>query len=223
MLYMLYEQYGAEGFHPVPISTVKDVVQYPHIRGFDALTWQKMLNIDTVHFYGVLAGHYDWILAKRLPDWQVVTMLRHPVYQLRSLYQYMAREKKENREVAEYLTAIGFAGWVQSSHIRPYLNGQTTYLSGHGVRNVDIALNNLQSERVTFGLVERFADSIQLFNHKFGWSLTEQQRNISPNVVDLEPDVYQEVGRLQANDMRLYTWATEYFEEQFQWQLQRSN
>lgn len=217
MLYMLYEQYGAGAFHPVPISTVKDVVEYPNLRGFTALSWQGMLQTDTIGFYGCIAGHYDWDIALRLPESRVVTFLRHPVQQLKSLYQYMAREVKEDRETALYLQGIGFAGWLASEHIQNYLNGQTTVLSGHRRRSLDLAMANLQSGRIVYGLVERYSESVALFNRAFDWSLREQKRNVAPNVIDLPDNIYQEALRLQATDMQLYDYACKHFEEQARW------
>ena len=215
MLYSLYEQFGNSGFYPVPVSTVKDVIYYPHLRGFDPLQWFLHIHKDTVDFYSCVAGHYDWRMAQKLEDWQVVTMLRNPVEQLRSLYQYLAREEKEDYETAKYLQVIGFEGWVQSEHIAPYLNGQTRYLSGHDIWNGQVALENLQSERVTFGLVERYSDTIQLFNDTFNWGLREFKRNVSHNVANISKGLRQDIERLQADDMRLYQYALDNFERQF--------
>lgn len=216
MLYSLFEQHGVSGFYPVPVSTVKDIIYYPHLRGFDPLQWFKQIDTDTIDFYSCVAGHYDWDMANKLQDWQVITLLRHPVDQLRSLYQYMAREEKEDYNKAKYLQHIGFDGWLISDDIKQYLNGQTRYLSGHDIWHVRYAMQNLQSERVTFGLVERYADSLNLFNKKFGWELKEQKRNVSPNVVVLEPDVYQECVKLQSADMQLYEYALDNFDKQFE-------
>ena len=216
MLHMLYEQYGVGYFHPVPISTVQKVVSYPSLRGVDALSWQKQINVQTADWYGCIAGHYDWGLVERLPNWQVVVMLRHPVDQLRSLYQYMARSFVEHQELSEWMTEIGFEGWIRSDHARTYFNGQTTYLSGHHVRNGAKALANLQQARVTFGLVERYAESVALFNRTFGWQMTEQHRHKSENVVALDDETFKFVEQLQADDMKLYQWACANFERQFE-------
>lgn len=212
MLHMLYKEYGVSLFHPVPISTSTWTVQYPHLRGVTALEWQTQVNLETVNHYGCIAGHYDWGLADRLPQWQVVTILRDPVEQIRSLYQYMVASANEVPE-AGWMEEIGFETWVQSNHAQMYLNGQTRYLSGHRVKNVNLAIRNLREQRVVFGLLEQFEESVRRWNEHFGWSLDIEHHNKAKESLKVSEEIRLMVEQLQSDDMKLYQVACDLFKE----------
>lgn len=211
MLHMLFDEYGVSEFHPVPLSTSLKKVEYPALRGVSALEWQNQINVNTAYHYGVIAGHYDWGLAKRLTQWTVVTLLRHPVEQIRSLYQFMLANRDALGEIVDWMREVGFVKWVQSQHAQTYLNAQTTYLSGHHVRDLNLAKQNLHSERVVFGILEYFEESILRWNKHFGWDMTMQHRNSASNVLELDDDTRAMVERLQQQDMVLYQSACDAF------------
>lgn len=212
MLHMLFEEYGVREFYPVPISSVSNVFDYPMLRGVDSLQWQHQIDVRTASYYGVIGGHYDWTLAERLPNWRVLVMLRHPVDQIVSLYQYMCSKPHEiGNDLVNWMKRIGFEAWVQSDHANPYLNNQTTYLSGHHCKELRVALRNLQSERVTFGLVEKYQESIDRFNTLFGWSLILRHENASTASLAISELTWSMVEKLQHDDMVLYETALELF------------
>lgn len=107
-----------------------------------------------------------------------------------------------------------FLEWLESGKAKPLLNTQTRYLSGHGCESIDRALQNIRDERLTFGMVERFEESIALFNQTFGWSLSVRHDNRSPKQ-GLSDRAIELAEELQADDMRLYKEACEMFEGQF--------
>ena len=211
--YMLLNEYGFERVMPVPMGDAfgKQDEAYPVMRGYP-LQVQKTITPETVAGYDVVMSHYDWGIVNRLPGWQVITILRDPVEQIRSLYQYMV-DRPHLFPDAAHMSALGFAYWVQSKYGRPFLNNQTAFLSSHQQRDYVTAVRNLQDERVSFGLLERFEETVQRWNRRFGWSMTVEHRNKTDRPYVMDTNTRTLVQGLQKDDMMLWTEATRKFGE----------
>jgi len=201
--YMLLDEYGADRVSPVPMGESQKEVDYPVLRGVNPLVYQDTVTPEKVAEYDVVMSHYDWQIVDRLPGWQVITLLRHPVEQIRSLYTFMLGAK--DFELFGF-SAPPFMAWVRGEGSK-FLNSQTRMLSGHGCYSLDAAMRNLQDERLSFGILELFGESVQRWNERFGWSMRVQHRNESAAIVELSESDQVEVELLQADDMQLYTDA----------------
>jgi hypothetical protein len=204
--YMLLDEFGYDAIAPVPMGASQTEVDYPTLRGVDPLQYQMQMREQDVSCYRVVMSHYDWRIVNRLPGWGVITLLRHPVEQIVSLYQFMlsARDFEAFR-----FTAPPFLEWVQGEG-KVFLNGQTRLLSGHGRESVHVAMTNLTNPRLSFGLLEHFEESVARWNERFGWSLVVEHRNKSEKIA-LSDEAIKLVEWLQSDDMKLYDVACEIF------------
>jgi hypothetical protein len=212
--HMLLEQYGYDAIAPVPVGLSPTSRNYPYMQQIDPLVYQEMITPEMVTQYSVVMGHYDWRIVDRLPDRQIITLFRHPVSQLYSLFRFMKRMPTLVAMHPE-MQPMTFYNWLTSEYSKPYLNTQTRYLSGHGIENLDTAMRNLTDERLTFGLVDRFEESTILFNRCFNWSLVERHENTDRHHLAkawMAAD-YELAESLQNDDMVLYQAACELFEE----------
>lgn len=205
--YMLLDEYGYDAIAPVPMGKSQLEVEYPVLRGVDPLKYQHTIDAHQMMRYQVVMSHYDWQIVKRLPGWDVITLLRHPVAQIVSLYNFlMGAADFSNFK----FTAPPFMDWVQGEG-KVYLNGQTRLLSGHGQSNLGAALNNLKDARMRFGILENFGESVAHWNEQYGWSMTVEHRNESVHRIPMTDAVYGAVSLLQHQDMILYETAMEMF------------
>lgn len=213
MRLMLAQYHPHETIMPVGINRVTRFHEhYPHVLVDAPIEHGRRITAQDAKPYSVIFGHYDWHLAENLPDWDVMVMLREPVAQLQSLYRYM--QGQQYRRMYPWIADADFATWVRHPQIQHLLNNQTAYLSGHHRRDGVIALENLRSERVTIGLVERYAESVAIFNRKFGWDLRMLHENRTQGEVVISDALRGEVERLQRHDVRLYQEACRLFENQ---------
>ena len=212
MRYMLLQQFGYDKIAPVPVGVASGEWGYPYTRGVNPLEFQGKITPGMVEQYDVVMSHYDWRIIERLPEHHVISLFRHPIAQLYSLYKFMRRNSDLKRMHPE-MQSMGFRRWLESDSVKPLLNTQTRYMSGHGCENLDSALQNLNNRRLTFGLVEYFAESVALFNLTFGWSLRMRHDNATHGELDLDTETYDMACELQADDMVLYEVARELFLE----------
>jgi hypothetical protein len=204
--YMLLDEYGYEQVAPVPIGFSRGRHDYPVLKLVDPLEYQLLIKPEDVTRYQVVMSHYDWRIVERLPDWRVITMLRHPVNQIKSLYQYMVRS-----EDFPDFNPPPFMDWVRGAG-QVYLNGQIKTLAGHHTSDLKIALRNLEDSRLSFGILEKFEASVWRWNRQFGWSMDIEHRNQAEKHIKLTALEFAEVAEFQRGDMQLYARAVELFE-----------
>lgn len=211
--YMLLHEYGSDRIAPVPMGDAfgKQDEDYLTMGGYP-LQVQERITAERVVGYDVVMSHYDWGIVDKLPDWDVITILRDPVEQIRSLYEYMIA-RPHLFEGAIWMNRAGFTRWMQSEYAVPYLNNQTAFLSGHHVRSPYAAIDNLRNERVCFGLLEQFHETVWRWNARFGWSMTVEHRNKSRPSVSIDAETRALVENLQCQDMLLWETATAIFNE----------
>lgn len=205
--HMLVEQYGPELIFPVPVGNGVGRAGIPSTKGFPSLV-QHHINPRAVAPYRVVMGHFDWNIVRRLPGWEVVTLVRHPVEQICSLYQYMVANDSLFPQ-APAMRRDGIEKWVLGEGA-VLLNNQTACFSGHR-GDANLAIQNLRG--ASFGLLERFDESVERWNRRFGWNLQVQRRNVSQNPIEVTPPLRDFLTSLQAKDMRVYEEAKRMFEE----------
>lgn len=212
--HMLLDEYGYDAIAPVPLGGATGDFAYPHLHGVFPLQHQSTITPKAVKDYQVVMSHYDIQIASRLPEWHIMTMLRHPVEQLYSLFRFMKRNP-DLKKMHSDIQHMGFEEWVCSNAAKPYFNTQTKYLSSHNQPTVHIAISWLLHGRLIYGILERFDESIALFNESFGWAMNSQHLNKAPSRTALSQDTMRMAEEYQRDDMELYRIACELFDTQF--------
>lgn len=210
--YMLLDELGYIAIAPVPVGEARGDYEYPYTND-DPLVYQQSITPAMVELYSVVMSHYDIRIANRLPEWDVITMLRNPVHQLHSLYKFI-QHLPQLREMHPDHQSMSFKDWLLSDKCKPYLNTQTRYLSGHGTESLEIALAWLDSPRMHFGILEKYSESVRRWNDKFGWSMSVEHLNkiVERPITEEEYDIAES---LQTNDMKLYAKASYLFNPKF--------
>jgi hypothetical protein len=175
----------------------------------------------------VITGHVPLGLRDYLPDDREVrccTILRDPVE--RTLSHYYQRCRNARLDLARKDGLPPSAGATIEAAIEGgYLfdNLQTRMLSGledpfGPVDEVMLerAKHNLAEELVTFGLVERFSESVVLAKHRLGLRtiLTSLRRVDSerPRGDEVPEDMRREAERWNGYDLELYRYAEQLFD-----------
>jgi hypothetical protein len=204
--YMLFKEYGYARTAPVPVLDFEAKQAYPIVAGRAPLQYGWELKAEDVAGYDLVMGHYDWEVADKLPERAVVCMLRHPVRQLVSVYTFML----SSPDFPDF-NPPPFMEWVQTPDGQKFLNGQVKTFSSHRKPNLEVALKNLEDNRLALGIMEFFDLSVRRWNDHFGWSMQVEHRNKSSRQVELSEDEARFVGELQAEDMQLVQKGLELF------------
>jgi hypothetical protein len=149
-------------------------------------------------------------------------MLRDPVDTMVSLYHYILRRPDHsfNRELVN--CGVGFSEWL-SSDSRDHLgNHQVRWLIGRidkdpiGRDDIDRAKHIIAHECAAFGIVERFDESMLLFQDALGWeSVCYRARNVYRQDGDRElaDEAIGLLAESHALSFELCAFARELFEE----------
>lgn len=173
--------------------------------------------------YDLVRGHFTYGVHSYVgAPWRYFSMLRDPVPRILSLYHYIRNAWPES-EVAD----MTLREFVHSGHHAYKHNDQTRRLAGppfpdnlNDARTFDRACKHLD-ENITFGLTERFDESMVLFRRSLGWTRpplyirtnTNQQR---PTVDSVDDALLNELRSLNALDVELYAYAAHRFDERRQ-------
>ncbi|MCH7791319.1 MAG: sulfotransferase family 2 domain-containing protein [Planctomycetes bacterium] len=180
--------------------------------------------------FDVLSGHeYFGIHEHVRSPCTYITMLRHPVDRIVSLYHYVRRTPDH------YLYNFGFADRrdVEDFVRRPITpeidNWQTRLLNPRPERFLPVggvdeamlerAMANLAEHFAVVGVTERFDDTLELLRMRFGWTdLSYERRNATPGRSSVDELPASAVGAiLEANrfDAQLHGFAAELLEAGF--------
>lgn len=158
-------------------------------------------------------GTHDKYLT---PPVHYLTMLRQPSERLISQYYY---DKRRARDQAANI----------NSSLLHYMEGltrinednlQVRLLSGQGEmgmvtdKSLEIARANLLAPSMTFGLVERYAESLLLMTRQFGWQnvrLTRKNVTQRPHVDAIDEATRHAIVEHQRYDLALYAEAATLF------------
>lgn len=172
-----------------------------------------------------LRSHYPFGLHEYIPQQSTyVTLLRHPVDRMISLYYYTLQSP--GHPLYEKLISgnMSLDDYVRSELATRQANLQTRFVSGHwsltdsGTSPSDIletAKRNIQEHFDIVGLSEMFDESLALLRRAFGWrNALYTKRNVSkgrPRKEDIAKDTFRLIERHNEQDLELYNYAKERF------------
>lgn len=173
----------------------------------------------------VISGHHIPILSEeesaRL-NLRYVTWIRHPIDRVLSLYHYERKWAPQKPEVygENHLSAKPFPIYVEErlkldDHLSEW---QCRDLSGSA--SFETARSALDRCSV-FGIVDRFDDSLLLMRHVMGKQLKcwfeQKNRAQAPTLTPetIPDEIREKLESINQNDLKLYHYARESFERQF--------
>lgn len=178
-----------------------------------------------------MAGHFQFGLhlkAEVLPliesEVRCITFLRDPVLRVVSQYNHLL-----NSDVPEHQDIIAKHPTLEAFLAHPWTQDLQTYFVS-GWKHVDVlrdpdevtrvSIENLRDQFASFGLTERFDESLILFAHALGWPLpsytsinlsSERARRI--RVEDLSPSLIARIENVNRCDLALYEYAQSLFSD----------
>lgn len=167
----------------------------------------------------VVAGHVHSNFARHLPrPCRTFTILREPIDRVLSLYYFIAREKgmgNHDAVVRGELTIEEMArrhGAMQARYVAGY-EPAAVVSDDQLLREARTAL---AEKMATFGLTERFDESLLLFNAALGWNVRGYHReNVTrkrPQPAAIDPANLEIVRQHCAVDCEFYEFARALFE-----------
>lgn len=175
----------------------------------------------------MLKGHLHYGIHKHFDaseDIKYITLLRSPESRIVSHYYYVLSHPGHylfNQVVGKKMTLLDYALSDLSSELD---NGQTRLISG--LEEVEInkcnrdmlntSIDNLQSNFLSFGITEKFDESLVLFQNKLGWTGVPcfKIMNDSKKKRIIPPDVINKIRKRNHLDIELYNWALSQFDRQ---------
>jgi hypothetical protein len=160
-----------------------------------------------------------------------ISFFRDPIDRAVSYYHFVREGINETYKhpLYDYANAVTLAEFFQN---RLYQNHQTRYIAGYladrlyasapalapDAAILDRAMKNLKSQYVCFGLMERFDESVQLFQRTFNWKTAvaverKKRTHNRPKVDDLNAATLDALRSAHELDQRLYDFAAKRFEE----------
>jgi hypothetical protein len=158
-----------------------------------------------------------------------ITFFRDPIDRAVSFYHFVREGINETYKhpLYDYANAVSLAEFYQN---RLYQNHQTRYIAGYLADRLyagapalssdsailDRAMKNLKNQYVCFGLMERFDESVHLFQKTFGWKdatrVERKKKTHNRPVVDALDDATLDLLRKAHElDQRIYDFAAKRF------------
>lgn len=201
--------------------------------------------LATLSRYRFLRGHVPYTIAQYIhPDPFVITMLRHPVKRIVSLYKHARREERNihfirdealeydlfnfvryfaihplNRPVPVINEMTAFLGWQIDFQEQVHQTTPDRFWISPDSENLELAKQRL-AILPFFGITERFADSMRLLCYTFGFfpHLDYLRQNESQSKLSEESsdEILCAIAEFNSLDIELYNYANLLFEERFQ-------
>jgi Sulfotransferase family len=190
----------------------------------------SQINPQDLPQYRLLRGHLVYIdFRSLLPQKTLIhaTMLREPVAQLVSHYDYIRRMPTDPdhakvkdmtlEEFVQYFTIANLQRNTQTYHIAKAARFDIEHLPADQV--FDIAIDSL-NHFAFVGLLERFQDSLFLLSYIFGWrpimnTRKENAGNRTRYADRLSPATLQLIKENTQLDQQLYDYASKIFDDRF--------
>lgn len=192
--------------------------RYPELEAFPK---------EQITNYKMYSGHHSWEFIHHFyPSRpQLITLLRNPINRIISKYYFNQYGVGKDSRIEECPTLLDY---VNHAYFRTFThNFQSQIIMGQDYDQLTQLSFSEQVEIVTqrlsqfefVGITERFADSILLLDHIFGWMPSEEVRrnvgSIRPKVEDYDKDVIDTIRFKNQLDFAVYEFATKLFDERF--------
>jgi len=188
------------------------------VRGKTLLQWQDEFVHDSQHKF--IAGHWGWNIVERIPDVQVITILRYPVTRCVSDFNHHLREETKNEWNKTVIGIDNFFDFIDTSHGYSRMsNAQVRQLCGAtwGQKDVSLPDNALQTakDNIDKCFWVNFTESPKRMlpnrvNHELWWGERDSgtKVNITPlNAPELDSDIIERIIELNQLDFMLYKHA----------------
>jgi len=204
--------------------------RFPESRVFHDPSWAIQPIMDFPLYirnsYQMVWGHalFTQFRAVQPTNQVYVTMLRDPIERTISTYYYiLSRPEHPFYPKVKSMSLEDFLLWEEQDAVESH-DLQTRYMSGVIDRtkdpDIDQACSVLRDKFMFVGLVERYEESLALLNFTFGWPASEvKYLNTTPvraKQSDIAPNVLRLIRELNQNDIILYKFAEELFNEQLE-------
>ena len=169
-------------------------------------------------------GHFPFGIHKQLSrSFRYITMLRHPVERVLSLYHFakLVEAKYGHHEGFRMASDTTLEEFVESPPFREVDNGQTRRISGLSAElgdctkaTLEHAKKNLREYFPVVGITERFDETLILLRRAFSWrkDLFYYPKNTNPNRVNVETLNKKTIDTILARnkfDTELYQFAAQ--------------
>lgn len=174
--------------------------------------------------YRLTRMHHDYSVYRYFPRKPIfVTMLRNPAERVVSLYGHIQRVVGHPLHTYLLERQLDLEGFCLDPIFQEGIhNAQVQYLVGKREEGVLTRAATLEIAKIRldefafFGMVERFAESIHLLFHTFGWSEVEYAAlNVRPEGASptIDPRTLEIVRSLTELDHELYEYACGLFDK----------
>lgn len=154
-----------------------------------------------------------------------LTMLRDPVERINSHYHFVrvrpgaalhAQFNEERVSLAEYVTVFSASRFVNNGQVRCLGATKMHPMELPGPEALERAKERLVNGEITFGLVDRFDESMRRFSRSESWALglvEPQKVNLEkPPLSEVEAEVRALIAEMNSLDVELYRFACEEFD-----------
>jgi len=190
------------------------------------------VDIEAVSQYRLLGGHLGFQHLHHFGERRVFTMLRHPVDHLVSRYYYYRRlitgaSAGVQVQISRDLTLNELVSEEQPETLRFYFNTMVWQLGGMGTASHQSGSETEALRRAKehlaqcdfVGILEHFADSLDLMSYTFGWPPVETipRENATSDRLPLESidsGLLRRIGERNWLDMEIYEYGLSIFKRQ---------
>jgi Sulfotransferase family len=220
----------AKQFRPSAILQVAET-QYPRVQkhlhrvAHRVMSKKEYLEIKNIPDYQL--GHYKLIRGHLLFDPPIfqtrrmayMTMLRHPIERLFSLYQHV--HSIHDNSLYEEIKSLSFEAALELERFQIEARDQMTayILRRKPVNQKDIEEAYTKLEQMHFiGITEYFETSMHLLHYTFGWKYHAQETRLNSSLIkvdrsQLSPQTYERLQDLTRFDQMFYDYGVRIFNE----------
>jgi len=173
----------------------------------------------------VLAGHMNFGLHNHFPSQEVkyITFFRDPIERIISHYNYVLRSK--DHYLYEFvksndLTLNEYVGnnisWELNNGITRSLAGINSLEKYCPPEALEVAKKNIEKWFLTYGILEKFDESLVLFMLKLGWNNFPYYLKMNETATkrDISKEALNTIRKTNELDIELYHWAANKFDSE---------
>lgn len=186
----------------------------------------NMISADPTCYIQCFYGHFTYGIHNYFNrPCNYMTFLRDPIERVISEYYFLLMEPSHGPYVSKQIrtnnmTLMDYVSSKDEAFVRRTNNMQTSFISGKSNpqhADLQLAKENLR-KHFTFGIAERFNESLFLFQKKFGWQSIQRYhpffKNPSrPPKNQLSSEVLQKIKEKNELDILLYDEACMLFQK----------